>query len=161
VGQCFVPWSQLPLWNFTECDDSMLSILLAWLAGLFIGNACWCWSLGYSVELGEECQGIWSVDMVSKEGKPQLEIYFNKGQDWGVVFRGKEKAELIWRQSTWFSTMCHLRLTRGYLLELGPHIQKTNELWLEKGNSWNPQEMWAVWRESPISLDGMFQLKGN
>lgn len=37
----------------SECDDYVLPLFLACSAGVFTGNSCQCWRLGYFNELGE------------------------------------------------------------------------------------------------------------
>lgn len=40
--------------GFSECDGCVLSSLLVWSIGVFIGNACGCWKLGFRDEQREE-----------------------------------------------------------------------------------------------------------
>lgn len=86
--------------GFSEYDGCVLPVLLACLAAFFTGNTSSYWRLGYSVELGEGCQGIWSAkspgDMAIKEGRPQLEIYYNNRDETEVLSLGAHRK---WRKS--------------------------------------------------------------
>lgn len=53
LGGYFAFWFLSPLWTSGECDACVLPVFLACSTGMFTGNVCWFWRLGYWDELGE------------------------------------------------------------------------------------------------------------
>lgn len=48
LGLCFLS-------GFSECVGSLLSVILASLAGMLTGNACWCWRQGKRDAMEKVC----------------------------------------------------------------------------------------------------------
>lgn len=53
LGGHFIPWFLSPFWILGEYDDGVLPGFLVGSTGVFTGNACWCWKLGYWEVLDE------------------------------------------------------------------------------------------------------------
>ena len=67
LGRHFISWFLSPFWILEECDNGVLPGFLDCSAGVFTGNGCWCWRLGYW-ELLEEWRLEQNVFLISWGG---------------------------------------------------------------------------------------------
>lgn len=78
LDRYFVPHSLFPLLIFGVCGGCVLPVFLAYVLGVFIGNACWFWRLGELWEEGESLgeDGLWEAQTSAVRKKLQLLICF-------------------------------------------------------------------------------------